>query len=59
LEHLDRQRFDQARKAFHKATQLDPSFHLAQKAFHATPTDIFFCPFFEQTEIFTEGKKNK
>ncbi|MBA4366171.1 MAG: hypothetical protein C0403_00830 [Desulfobacterium sp.] len=52
LEYLDKQQFEQARYAFQKAIQLDPNFTLAKKAFQSTPTDIFFCPFFEQSEIF-------
>ncbi len=56
LEYLDKQQFEQARYAFQKATQLDPNFTLAKKAFQSTPTDIYFCPFFEQSEVFLKGQ---
>jgi tetratricopeptide (TPR) repeat protein len=56
LEYLDKQQFEQARYAFQKAIQLDPNFSLAKKAFQSTPTDIYYCPFFEQSEIFLKGQ---
>lgn len=55
LEHLDKQQFTQARSAFQNAIQLDPNFILAKKAFQSTPTDIYFSPFFEQSEILLKG----
>ncbi|MFH2066919.1 MAG: tetratricopeptide repeat protein [Pseudomonadota bacterium] len=51
LEFLDKQQFTQAAMAFQGAVRIDPTFALAENAFHATPNDIYFCPFFEQSEI--------
>ncbi len=56
LEYLDKQQFTQARSAFQNAIQLDPNFTLAKKAFQSTPVDIYFCPFFEQSEILLKGR---
>jgi hypothetical protein len=56
LEYLDKQQFTIARSAFQNTIQLDPNFTLAKKAFQSTPVDIYFCPFFEQSEILLKGR---
>ncbi len=56
LEYLDKRQFEQARYAFQKSIQLDPNFTLAKKAFQSTPTDIYFCPIFEQSEVLVKGQ---
>jgi hypothetical protein len=59
LELLDQQQFTQAGIAFQEAIRLDPTFVLAESALHATPGDIYFCPFFEQSEIFIQEDTEK